>query len=61
MENFDSKYLDTELMVTEEIKEQRLKKCVECKSFRPPVCGECNCIVGMMVSYTFKSCPLNKW
>jgi hypothetical protein len=61
MENFDSTYLDPELMVTEELKEHRLKTCVGCDSFQPPLCGECSCIVGMMVAYTFKSCPLNKW
>ena len=61
MENFDNTYLDPELMVTEEVKEQRLKTCVECKSFQAPVCTECDCIVGMMVAYNFKSCPIGKW
>ncbi len=61
MENFDNTYLDPELMVTEEVKQQRLAICIECKSYTPPICSECNCIIGMMVSYTFKSCPLGKW
>ncbi len=61
MENFDDTHLDPELMVTEEVKEQRLKTCVECSSFQSPLCNECNCIVGMMVAYNFKSCPIGKW
>jgi|LauGreDrversion4_2_1035121.scaffolds.fasta_scaffold1906743_2 hypothetical protein len=61
MEQFNNDYLDSNLMVTEEVKEQRLKICVECNSFEPPLCKECQCVIGMMVAYTFKSCPLDKW
>jgi hypothetical protein len=61
MENFDDSYLDPELMVDTEIKTKRLKTCLECASYTPPTCNKCNCVVGMMVSYTFKSCPIGKW
>lgn len=61
MENFDDTYLDPELMVTPEVKDKRLAICIVCDSYNPPVCSECGCIVGMLVSYNFKSCPKNKW
>lgn len=61
MQEFNEDYLDPELMVPVEIKDDRLKICIRCDSYTPPICKECSCIVGMMVSYTFKSCPKNKW
>lgn len=61
MEQFNDEYLNPDYIVTEKVKETRLIICTKCSSFQASLCSECNCLVGMIVSYSFKSCPLNKW
>ena len=61
MDNFDDRFLDSELVVSPEIKEVRLLTCLVCDRYTPPTCSECYCLIGLMVSYSFKSCPIGKW
>lgn len=59
---YDETYSDQSLMVTEEVKEIRLVTCMNCDKKRQDLtCSECDCFIPLMVSYTFKSCPIAKW
>lgn len=61
MDIFDNTYLDPKLQVTEEVKFTRFKICTACEHYAPPTCLKCNCVIGMLTAYTFKSCPIGKW
>lgn len=58
--------MDTDnINCTQEQIEHRLSFCNPCENNNPvaniPMCSECNCTVGILVSMNFKSCPIGKW
>lgn len=62
MTTLSEDFNDPELMVSPEMKEQRLITCINCSNYTEiSTCKECDCFVGIMVAYNFKSCPIGKW
>ena len=62
------------MLVSDKIKNDRLKKCYECPFIRnnfqlfnvnllkdEPQCGVCKCMVKKKASLEFAKCPKNKW
>ena len=51
------------LVVSAEIKEQRLQVCKSCDSYDSGQdrCIECGCIMDFKSGFALESCPLNKW
>jgi hypothetical protein len=49
---------------TPEQSSQRLEICKRCEKFvidGTTKCSECECHINLMITYTFKQCPLEKW
>lgn len=51
---------------TEEEKNLRLDVCKVCDKFtfseeKTTECTECGCSISLLTTFTFKSCPLEKW
>lgn len=45
-------------------KASRLETCKNCEKFtidEVTKCSECGCNISLMITYTFKECPLGKW
>ena len=50
---------------TEEQTSLRLNTCMKCDKFQvtdeTTKCSESGCNINLLITYTFKSCPLGKW
>lgn len=51
------------LYVPEQVKQQRLKLCVECEWYDPEQvrCKACGCFLEQKTSFAQQTCPHNKW
>ena len=49
----------------EEVKNARLSSCISCDKFQVvediTKCSECGCNINLLITYTFKTCPIGKW
>lgn len=54
---------DESLLVTEEIREQRMDICRSCEFYDPKQirCRHCGCFLESKVRFAIDSCPLQKW
>lgn len=51
---------------TFEEKETRLSSCKQCESFKVndktfTECAETGCLINLMITFKFKTCPIGKW
>ena len=50
-----------ELYVSKEIREERLKQCRNCESYKHGRCMECGCFVKPKSKFIYEMCLKDKW
>jgi len=54
-----------DIVCTEQETALRLNTCMKCDKFQvtddTTKCSESGCNINILITYTFKSCPLGKW
>ncbi|MGN8842712.1 DUF6171 family protein [Niallia sp. HCP3S3_B10] len=48
-------------LAQEEVRDQRLSICEQCKHLNQHTCGKCGCFVRFRASLDKKNCPDRKW